>query len=145
MLSHLSWQQYFEALLVLLTIYYTFVALKFYVPELSRKSARKVQAANQLTELQYPEALPDAGESLPDETTNEAEKLIAALKECIGAETGQPIALGQLEPNIKRIFQRYPSLKDSALRPAINELVVTEGEKTGITTLTEEQVDEWWR
>lgn len=158
MLSHLSWAGYWEAVIVLLVIYYLFVGIRFYSAEIKGlldHPALQNNAGNGLPDqLVYPEqetqanGLPDevsySDDTYPDEDILEADELTIAVKALIMAASGKPYAPDQLIPQIKAAFKTHSVLKDSPYRPAINELVASECERTGVGELTEDEVDEWW-
>jgi hypothetical protein len=50
----------------------------------------------------------------------------------------------EVEEYIGLLFKDYPSLKASALRESISELVVSECEKNGIGSLSKRDVDKLW-
>lgn len=135
LMNHFTWMQYLEGLTVLLIIYYGAVFVKFYLPEIQNKwQGHRPAPAAALTVLQYQE--PDITEAAGDPLVSETELLIGELKQAIG-QGYQPAA-------IQKILQDHPMIKDTQLRPAINELVVTECEKNGAALLTEAEVNEWW-
>jgi hypothetical protein len=135
LMNHFTWTQYFEGLTVLLVIYYGAVFVQFYLPEMQNKlQGRKPAPAAALSILQYEE--PVATDETDDPMVSETEQLIGELKRAIG-QGHQPAV-------IQKILQDHPIIKDTQLRAAINELVVTECEKKGATLLTEVEVDKWW-
>jgi len=135
LMNHFTWTQYLETLAVLLIIYYVVVFFKYYLPEVQNKlQHNKPAPAAAFSVLQYQE--PVATEEAEDPLVRETETLISQLKLAIG-EGYDPAA-------IRNILEDHPMIKDTALRPAINELVVTECEKIGAALLTEAEVNEWW-
>ena len=157
MLSHLSWTNYLQAAVLSLLLYYVYVALCYYATELRRLFRSSIGAAQNGRELPEPlvyhgpenrgpvSALPvTANEFLPEDTFIEAEILITNLKHYIAEAANKPYSPGVLIAQIKRVFQENISFKNSPHRLAINELIVSECEKTGTAQLTEEEVDQWW-
>jgi hypothetical protein len=158
LLNHLSWASYWEAVIVLLAVYYAFVGIRFYAAEikglLGRPALRNSASPGLPDQLVYPgqetaaNGLPDevsySEDHYPDEDILEADELTISVKALIVAATGKPYAPDQLIPQIKAVFKKHDGLKNSPYRPAINELVVTECERTGVAELTEDEVDEWW-
>ncbi|MFD2871932.1 hypothetical protein ACFS5N_05600 [Mucilaginibacter ximonensis] len=134
LLNHFTWMQYLEALAVLLLIYYGVILAKYYLPELQQKiNGTKPAVAAPISALQFNEQPSNEQE---EPLLTETEQLIAQLK--------QSIHRGYEPAEIKKILQNHPVIKDTPLRPAINELVVTECEKTDAALLTEAEVNEWW-
>jgi hypothetical protein len=157
-LNHLSWTSYFETIILLLVLYYTFIGVRFYAANIRQLFKRSIlpAAANQ----RMPDQLlfkggDTAGDGLPEEVSymyashpdndiREADELIASLKDCIRLASDKAYAPDALVMQFKAIFKRHASLKTSPHRPAVNELVVTECERTGVAELTEDEVDQWW-
>jgi hypothetical protein len=140
LMNHFTWMQYLETLVVLLAIYYAVVLFKFYLPELQEKlNGRKPAIAAPLSVQQFPEE--PVTEEAEDPLVSQTEQLIARLKTFIQDAPSQPAAIAN---GIRQIFNEHPIIKDTQLRPAINELVVTECEKKGAALLTEAEVDKWW-
>ncbi|MDB5143680.1 MAG: hypothetical protein JWQ66_2393 [Mucilaginibacter sp.] len=157
MLSHLSWTNYFETVMLLLVIYYAFVGIRFYAADirgllrLSSKSGTPRQLPEQLVYREQerpvdilPEEVSYASGSYPDDDIRETDELIASVKSRIAEASGKAYAPDELIPQLKNIFKKHAGLNISPHRPAINELVVTECERTGTAGLTEEEVDQWW-
>ena len=157
MLNHLSWTSYFEAVIVLLVIYYLFIGIRFYATDIKQlfAPAGKRAADNRLPEqlvfkdAEKPvEGLPEeviyGQENYTDDDIQQADELISSIKKRITAANGKTYSPDTLLPQLKAIFQEHGSLKISPHRPAINEQVVTECERTGVAELTEDEVDQWW-
>ena len=140
MLSPISWQQYVTAIAVLLFVYYLIVAGRFFLPEVQGQlERRRPTPATALSVLQYPE---EPGiEEAEDPLVQQTEQLITRLKTFVQQAPSQPAAIAI---GIRNIFKDFPIIKDTQLRAAINELVVTECEKNGAALLTEAEVDQWW-
>jgi len=83
--------------------------------------------------------MPSGSESL-----SEAEMLTTALLASIAESSSQPYEPAATTQKLKAILRRYPQLRDSPRRAAINRLIVAECEKTGITRLSEQDVNQWW-
>jgi len=157
MLNHLSWTAYFEGVSTLLLIYYLYVGIRYYAADIKQllSSAGKNGPGTKLPEqLVFNDAEHPSGD-FPKEVSyeqslyrnddiQEADKLISSLKKKITAASGAAYAPVKLLTELKAVFQEHPSLKNSPHRPAINELVVTECERTGVAELTEDEADQWW-
>jgi len=157
LLQHVSWNIYLTGVTLLAAVYYLFIGARFYSAELHRLfnhlSGRQT-AANQLpAALQYQEAdLPDSSAPVYNENRehqqqkmpSDTDRLTGRLKACIAFASEKPFAPAVLIPQLKKILQEHPALAASAERPAINELIVDECEKTGTALLNEEEVDQWW-
>jgi hypothetical protein len=157
-LNHLSWTTYFEVVTLLLVLYYALIGARFYAADIQRLLRRPVplNTADKLVPDQLSfKGGEIAGDSLPEEVSylfashsdadiREADELIASLKDCIRTASDNAYAPDALVLQFKTVFNEHASLKTSPHRPAINELVVTECERTGVAELTEDEVDQWW-
>ncbi|MDO3641245.1 hypothetical protein [Mucilaginibacter sp. L3T2-6] len=142
---------------VLNIAYYLWIGASFYSDELrsllNRLNGRE-NAANELpAALRYQESEADCPASAAavnsenrqqQEIPSDTDHLTGRLKACIAIASEKPFAPAVLIPQLKKILQEHPALAASAERPAINELIVNECEKTGTALLTEEEVDQWW-
>jgi hypothetical protein len=156
MLNHLSWTNYFEAIMPLLVIYYVFIGIRFYAADIKRlfAPAGKDGPTKSLPDQLLFKDTEYAAEGLPEEVIygrdncpddiQQADELISLIKKRIATASGKPYAPASLLPALKATFRAYGSLKTSPHRPAINEQVVTECERTGVAELTEDEVDQWW-
>lgn len=159
MLSHLSWTSYLEIVVSLLIVYYAYILLRYYREELINilpNGRRQHYNSNPLAALSENEPLlsevaenplrsssnPD---NQPDDSLAESDDLIRQLKQCIQVASEKPFSPAPLVTQLKKIVQTGTSLQHSPHRPAINELIVAECERTGTALLTEEEVDQWWR
>lgn len=144
-----------ELLAFALVIYYFYVGLRWYRADM----ANLFRTGRSSSMLQQEQQLPQAGDAEgPDATTagghaqmpsgseslSEAEMLTTALLASIAESSGQPYEPAATTQKLKAILRRYPQLRNSPRRAAINRLIVAECEKTGITRLSEQDVDQWW-
>ncbi|MDP9077752.1 MAG: hypothetical protein M3O71_10045 [Bacteroidota bacterium] len=157
MLNHLSWTSYFEGVITLLIIYYLYIGVRYYAADIKQllaptgKSGPGTKLPEQLVfsdaehqSAGLPEEVSYEHGRYQDDDIQDADKLISSVKKRITAASGTAYAPVKLLTELKAVFQEHPSLKNSPHRPAINELVVTECERTGVAELTEEEVDQWW-
>ncbi|MFD0795465.1 hypothetical protein ACFQZX_17720 [Mucilaginibacter litoreus] len=156
MLNHLSWTSYFEAVALLLVIYYIFIGIRFYSDDV-RKFFEQQNPKPSQDEPEQPgfeetaplQAEPEISDqyvqdNYPDADIRETDDLIAEAKSLINAAANKAYSPESLIIRLSELFSKYTSLKISPYRPAINELVVSECERTGVAALTEDEVDEWW-
>lgn len=159
LLNHLSWTSYLEAVCLLLVIYYLFIGLRYYADDLRRlvnQSAKNVNSTAAIPdalhyggpeEVSYPgtqELRKSNPDNRPDDSLSETDSLIGQVKQVILAASGKPFSPAILLPQIKKLLRANPGLRHSPHRPAINELIVAECERTGTALLTEDEVDQWW-
>jgi hypothetical protein len=157
MLNHYSWTNYFEAVTLLLVIYYLFIGIRFYSDDIRAFFSQPNATA--------PEVLPEPSvneepislqtevnnqdqyiqDNYTDNDIRETDDLIAEAKSLINAASQKAYGPESLITRLRELFTKYTSLNTSPHRPAINEMIVSECERTGVAELTEDEVDEWWR
>lgn len=159
LLQHISWITYLTSVLLLLIPYYLFISVRFYGPELH--CLFRHLSGQQTTTYGLPDAMryegpeevsyPSTGvtteagpDNRPDDTIDNTDELIGQLKACIQTSGDKPFAPAVLVPQLKKLLRADPGLQHSPYRPAINELIVAECERTGTALLTEDEVDQWW-
>ena len=107
MLHSISWGSYWSALLILLIIYYGYVALKYYSGQLFQK-----QGAQRNEDPETDDALLPEVRSLTDEITaycQQAAQTNAVKPEIIYA--------------LQRIIKKYPSIINSAYQSSVSKLL----------------------
>ncbi|MDT0641574.1 hypothetical protein RM553_01900 [Zunongwangia sp. F363] len=152
MFTQISWTDYLLAVSILLIIYYLFVGVQYFSGDLKDLLSGKRKL------LLKPSGFPQHGtlpnetlESIPVTTDKEAkdefaevENLIEKVKAMIADALGKQLVKEEFRQYLRLVLKEFPSIKTSALRPSINELIVSECEKQGIAAFNEEEVDELW-
>src|ERR1700733_8150474 len=146
MLHHITWHQYLNVVLLAAAIYYVFIILRCYRPELQR-IVKQLNGNRETGHL--PEALlyqhegdqqaenPAHADSFSGQQAYRQEALTgydhlaAELKACIAKAADRPFAPASLIPQLKKILKTQPEVTGQTDRTAINELIVNECEKTG--------------
>jgi len=163
MLHHITWHQYFTAAIIMAVVYYLWVLIRCYKPELKKLTSR-ISGNNPdqaLKQLQYrgpklepavppqPARAQTAGQPVEQQDIEQypagTEALTSQLRSVIQAAASKPYAPAVLIPQLKKILLDFPGIAASPYRDAINEFIVGECEKTGTALLTEDEVDQWWR
>jgi hypothetical protein len=156
LLHQISWHQYLIVAFVAAIIYYLVVALRYYRPELQNLQRRVSgdKPGEQLQALQYQAAEEEKEvKTAPAQDLNEQpyhreavtdiDIFTGKLKACITKAADKPFSPAILIPQLKIILKENQHITTSD-RPAINQLIVNECEKTGTALLTKEEVDQWW-
>lgn len=157
MFTNISWTDYFMAVAILLAIYYLVVGMLYFSTELKDlfSGKRKLSFRAALSNVPRGNATLSAEknhyrdisvfEETIDDEFDQVEQLIKRLKEVIKDASTRKLIPEEFKQYVQLIFKEYPSLKSSSLRTSINELVVSECQKYGTVTLTEEEVDLLWK
>jgi hypothetical protein len=157
MFNHVSWSSYLEGVIILLLIYYVFVGIRFFSADirqiLDRLTASIAVGQKTSDPLVYQEdsktvegvtTFAGPSDDHYPEDMREADNLITSVKSGISTALDRDYSPETLKAQIQRLFQLHHALKSSPHRPAINEWIVSECERTGTARLTEEEVDQWW-
>jgi len=154
MFTNISWADYLTGTAVLSGIYYGYVGLRYYTADLkellSGKRKFNVKAAplhsydtdNAETGTPYPgETYTKASD---DDEFAEVEHLIGRLNTVIADASKKEARPQEFKQYLHLVLNEYPNVKNSPLRSSVNELIVSECEKYGAVTLTEDEVDLLW-
>ena len=157
MFTNISWTDYFITVTILLAIYYLFVGIRYYSRDIKDLLSGK-RKLNLNTALPYnskgeycsttegnihPSEV--SFEETKDEEFTEVEHLIERLKALIADASRRKMIPQEFKQYLSLVLKEYPSVKNSSLRASVNELIVSECEKYGAVTLTEDEVDLVWK
>jgi len=157
MFTNISWTDYFAAVVLLLTIYYLFVGVRYYSadlkdlfsgkqnPDFRTALSNDTDGENILpTEENYTNERP-AFAITTDDDFAEVEHLIDRLKSAIADASGKKLIPQEFRQYLQLVLQEYPNIRNSPIRSSINELVASECEKYGTVTLSEDEVEMLWK
>jgi hypothetical protein len=157
MFTNISWTDYFITMTILLAIYYLFVGIRYYAGDIKDllSGKRKLNLKTVLpfnSKGEYHSAAErniHPSETSFEETTDkeftEVEHLIERLKALIADASRRKMIPQEFKQYLSLVLKEYPSVKNSSLRASVNELIVSECEKYGTVTLTEDEVDLMWK
>lgn len=156
MFTNISWTDYSIVVAILGSLYYLFIGLRYYPTELKellsgkRKLHFRVPEFNKKNETGWPSLQTEEQDgdnsilNTTDDTFNEVEALIAALKENIEKASKKQFIKQEFNYSLKVILKNYPQIRDSRFRSAIDELLLSECEKHGTITLSEDDIVRLW-
>lgn len=157
MFTNISWTDYFITVTILLAIYYLFVGIRYYARDIKDvlSGKRKLNLKTALSynsKGEYPSTIGaniHPSEALFEKTTDkeftEVEHLIERLKTLIADASHRKMIPQEFKQYLSLVLKEYTSVRDSSLRASVNELIVSECEKYGAVTLTEDEVDLVWK
>ena len=157
MFTNILWTDYFIVVAISLTFYYLFVGLRYYSSDLkdlfSGKRKHDFRAAlpndtsceSILTSEENYTGENTAIKEIMDDDFAEVEHLIKRIKEVIADASGKKLIPQEFKQYLHLVLQEYPNIKNSPFRSSINELVVSECEKYGAVTLSEDEVEMLWK
>jgi hypothetical protein len=155
MFTEITWTAYLRVTAAALFLYYTFLLLKLYFPQvrapLSNGSmafshtAAETNAASvamgEKSNLTPTGEFNEPGLNDYDIVEEMVDRVKGALKEAVTNQQPEDVLIGQL----KLIVNDYPLLSKSSFRPSINEFIATESQQHGFNTITEEIAEQLWR
>ena len=155
MFTNISWADYLGGVTILSGIYYFYVGLRYYSTDLKELLSGKrkfdlkaalphgsVKADTVVIEANYPNESYTQSEG--DDEFAEVEHLIGRLNTVIADTSKRQAAPQEFKQYLHLVLQEYPNVKNSPLRSSVNELIVSECEKYGAVTLTDDEVDLLW-
>mgnify|MGYP000868614696 CR=1 FL=1 len=158
MFTGISWTDYVAAVVILLVVYYAYVGVRYFSGDLralltgkKKLHFRRVpqgddeeEDTSYITETTSTPISPSTFEESSDSDFEEVEHLIGRLKEVIADASGRELIPQEFSHYLRITLKEYPNIKNSPLRPSVNELIVSECEKYGTVTLSVEEVDRLW-
>lgn len=153
MFTNISWAEYFAGAAAVSGIYYTYVGLRYYTADLQEvfSGKRKTQPRAALPDgmdhfdipgNDYPS--PNYTSAQGDDEFAEVEELIGRLNTVIADASKKQAVPQEFKQYLRLVLAEYPNVKNSPLRSSVNELIVSECEKYGAVSLTEDEVDPLW-
>ncbi|KFF16577.1 hypothetical protein [Flavobacterium hydatis] len=158
MFTNISWGNYIVVVVLLVVSWYLFVGFRFYLEELKGITVgkRKLQF-RRLGEPNYGDFQSELNDQDPpqmtfdqssfgrfDATFEDVDSLVEELKNFITDAKKRKLAKQEVLDYIQLFFNQYPSVKDSAFRLAVNELIVTECEILDVIDITQAEVEGLW-
>ena len=156
MFTGISWTDYIVVVTIGLSTYYLIIGLRYYSAELKELISGKIklgfskQIANySFKENDQPFFAPfetdlQTVDSMHDDDFSEVEELIGQLKEAIETASIKKYIIQEYRQNLRMILKKYPNIKNSSIRSSINEFLISECEKFGTVTFSEEEADKLW-
>jgi hypothetical protein len=142
MCSSISWRQFILAIIIIVGLYYLYIGVSYYRKDwLYRLSAKKSPNLSP-----RPVASPTAIAAVSPEP-NPLLPLVHDLVDEIRAFLN---AAGTIEDKetfltkLRQLIQKYPSLKDTAFQPSINQLIAIDTKSQCSLELEEEEIDGLW-
>ncbi|MGJ1501355.1 hypothetical protein [Sphingobacterium multivorum] len=155
MLTDITWKDYLIGVSITISIYYLFVGLRYFYPEIRNllRSKGKPRESYGIYGRTDNEAMSEEDlqertnsiEAFTDDDFAEVEHLIERIKTALAYSPADKVDKAELEHCFRLIFSEYPSIRNSALRLSINEFAAAECEKYGTASLSQEEVDELWQ
>ncbi|GAA4429828.1 hypothetical protein GCM10023188_15730 [Pontibacter saemangeumensis] len=162
MFTNISWANYLVVVTLLLAAYYLIIGTRFYSRELQHLLSGKRKPAMRPVQVKAPEALnhdhsaafldggpedfvsEDSPVQAADNTLQEIEQLADHLKEVLAEAASKRYGKEEFILLLQAVLKKYPALKDAPFRSAIHELIISECEKYGSITLSEEEIVLLW-
>jgi hypothetical protein len=156
MFTNISWSNYIIVVALLLTSWYVFVGVRFYLDEIKnlisgkqRPQFRKSQDSyesttmsdsQEVTALSYPQS--SFGEF--DTTFDEVDNLIERLKSFIADAARRKLSKQEIVDHLRKILLEYPSIKESSFSSSVSEFIMSECEKIQAVSLSQQEAEALW-
>ncbi|UUC44193.1 hypothetical protein [Flavobacterium cerinum] len=153
MFTNISWPDYITYVATATIIYYIVIGLKYFRNDLadtfaSKRSGRSetlfMEEEHQERDFPLGEDKPVFFETSTDQDFDDVEELIARIKEIVAKSAHLEVQTGDFKKYLGLTLNEYPSIKKSALRASVNELIVSECQKNGTVKLSMDEVDLLW-
>ena len=156
MFTGISWTDYLIVVTIVLSAYYLIIGLRYYSAELKELISNKLKLGfnKQIVDYNFEEdgdpSLSLSGhehqaiDSTNDDAFSEVEELIGHLKDAIETASIKKYIIQELRQSLRMNLKEYPNIKSSPFRGSINELLISECEKWGTATFSEEEADKLW-
>lgn len=158
MFTNISWGNYIVVVILLLASWYLFVGFRFYFDDLKEviSGKRKLQF-RRLGDPNYgdfqseenDQETPAPTSSQPafgefDTTFQDVDALVARLKSFIADAAKKKLVKKEFTYYLQLLLIEYPSVKDSAFRSSVSELIVTECKTVDAISVTQEEAEGLW-
>jgi hypothetical protein len=142
MCSSILWEQFILTIVIVLGLYYGYVGVSYYRKDwLYRLSGKKPGGAS-LQPAPSSAAMPGGAAAssplLP--LVHDLVDEIRALLQAEGVTADKEDLLGKL----RRLLQKYPTLKETSFQPSINQLLVIESKNHCSVDLNEKEIRVLW-
>lgn len=158
MFTNISWDNYIVVVILLLVSWYLFVGFRFYFDDLKEmiSGKRKLQFRrlgdpnygdfqSEENDQETPAPIssqPTFGEF--DTTFQDVDALVALLKSFIADAAKKKLVKKEFTYYLQLLLREYPSVKDSAFRSSVSELIVTECKTVDAISVTQEEAEGLW-
>ncbi|MCV9932889.1 hypothetical protein OIU80_11395 [Flavobacterium sp. LS1R47] len=158
MFTDISWGNYIVVIILLLTNWYLFVGFRFYFDDFKEviSGKRKLQF-RRLGDPNYGDfqseennqETPAPTSSQPafgefDTTFQDVDALVARLKSFIADAAKKKLVKKEFTYYLQLLLREYPSVKDSAFRSSVSELIVTECKTLDTVSVTQAEAEGLW-
>lgn len=133
MLSKITWQEYFFIVAVLLVLYYAFIGLKFYRPQIMQVISRKLGDQSFFSKQSAEAAV------------NELEDVARDLRYAVLERAELPANKAHLLNAICLRLKHYPGMKRPAFRVAINNYIILHAKEICAIEFSEAELNTAWQ
>ena len=143
MCSGISWEQFILIVVIVLGLYYGYVGVSYYRKDWLYRLSGKKPGGAALQTAQSSAATPSgataANPLLP--LVHDLVDEIRALLQAKGVTADKSDLLGKL----RRVLQKYPTLRETSFQPSINQLLATECKNHCSVDLDENEIRALWK
>ena len=158
MFTNISWGNYIVVVILLLASWYLFVGFRFYFNDLKEvMSGKRKLPFRRLGDPNYGDFQSELNhQDSPDPISNQSslgefdttfqdvDALVERLKDFIADARKRKLLKQEFLDYIQLIFKEYPSVKNSAFRSSVSELIVTECKNLDSISITQAEAEGLW-
>lgn len=143
MFSSISWEQFILSTVVALGLYYSWVGFSYYRKDwLYRLSGKRAGGAS-LQPAQSSVATP-GGAAAANPLLPLVHDLVDEIRAFLQAE-GVTAGKEDLKGKLRRLLQKYPTLKETSFQPSINQLIAIDSKNHCSVDLDENEIRALWK
>jgi hypothetical protein len=141
MLNNVSWGQYFSGVILIVVLYYIFIALLFYRDEIQSLLQPKISFPGS-GQLNYQKADHTVTQKESDEATDGLQQVVSDLRGIL--EAGKEASKEELLRQFSHRLVNYAGLRLPAFRAAIANYIITQAKEIcGVSFSEQELAAEW--
>lgn len=142
MCSSISWEQFILTIVVVIGLYYGYVGVSYYRKDWLYRLSGKRPGGASLQPALSPAAMP-GGAAAADPLLPLVHDLVDEIRALLQAE-GVTADKEDLLGKLRRLVQKYPSLRETSFQPSINQLVAIDCKNHCSVDLDESEIRALW-
>jgi hypothetical protein len=142
MCSSISWEQFILTIVIVLGLYYGYVAVSYYRKDWLYRLSGKKPGGGSLEPVPSPAAVA-GGAAAANPLLPLVHDLVDEIRALLQAE-GVTADKEDLLDKLRRLLQKYPTLKETSFQPSINQLVAIDCKNHCSVDLDEPEIRALW-
>jgi hypothetical protein len=147
MKSWITWEELLVVLFAVGILYYGIILLGFYREQLKSRRANKIPAKWNREQFQQTETVEAQQPTVPSpvvDISSAVHELMQEIKEVFASAISDHLEQGQVLSALTVRLQKYPVIKSSDFREAINNHIAMEFQLQLSIVITTEEINQYW-